>query len=349
MNEILTDNLPHLNGRRRNEHKPFSITDHSGFLELALGGHWEQLHDRFFDFGKESASTGDGLSLQAHLWGFHFPIARHGSPSQKSKFSFREILGAHAVTEPEGGGNLGEIQTRAKANEKGFSLSGEKCFVTNGTHANHALVYALLEEKLTVFIVALDSKGVSRVPLTDGLGMKEADLCDLVFDNVQIPDESVLGSVGSGPLLFQQGIALERAFVASMLSGRISRIRETLSLQLRQKKINGAPALKNGMVQRRYTEVISHEHCSKLLARETARNISASATWYSNAALAKLNASESLVKTAQIALELFGAREYFSKDGIQKELRDAEASLFYSGTSDLLREFVARTNPLANL
>ncbi|HEX7383189.1 MAG TPA: acyl-CoA dehydrogenase family protein, partial [Burkholderiaceae bacterium] len=170
------------------------------------------------------ASASVGLSYGAHSNLCVNQIKRNGSEAQKAKYLPRLISGEHvgalAMSEPGAGSDV--ISMKLKAEDKGgfFLLNGTKMWITNGPDADTMVVYAKSDPQMgargvTAFLVEKGMKGFSTAQKLDKLGMRGSHTGEMVFDNVEVPHENVLGNVGGGARVLMSGLDYERAVLAA--------------------------------------------------------------------------------------------------------------------------------------
>jgi alkylation response protein AidB-like acyl-CoA dehydrogenase len=290
------------------------------------------------------------LALGAHLWGCVHPIASVGTEAQKQTYLPRLCggdMGALAITEPSAGSDLAQIETTARREGNGYILNGRKILVTNAPLADVLLVVASLDRArgglgLACFLVERGNPGLTLTSNTSKMGLRTATLGDVVLRDCVVPVDNLLGVEGAGFAIFQSAMDWERGFILAPAVGTMQRIFEQCCRRAANRQQFG----------RRIAEF---QHISGKLVRmhsalESSRALLYKAAWLKSlgrpssrdSALAKLFVSESWVSCCQDALQIHGGEGYLVNDEVERELRDALGSTIYSGTSELLRVFIAR-------
>src|SRR5690606_34084016 len=173
------------------------------------------------EISRSSASI--GLSYGAHSNLCVNQIYRNGSAAQKSRYLPRLVSGEHigalAMSEANAGSDVVSMKLRAELRDGRYVLNGTKMWITNGPDAHVYVIYAKTEPQLaargmTAFIVERDSTGFSRSPKLDKLGMRGSNTCELVFDNVEVPLENVLGEENKGAKVLMSGLDYERVVLS---------------------------------------------------------------------------------------------------------------------------------------
>src|SRR5579872_5631175 len=170
------------------------------------------------------ASAAVGLSYGAHSNLCVNQLRRNGTDAQKKKYLPKLISGEHvgalAMSEPGAGSDVVSMTTRAEKKGDRYVLNGSKMWITNGPLAETLVVYAKTDPAagprgITAFIIEKGMKGFSTAQKLDKLGMRGSDTGELVFDNCEVPEESVLGQVGRGANVLMSGLDYERAVLAA--------------------------------------------------------------------------------------------------------------------------------------
>jgi isovaleryl-CoA dehydrogenase len=170
------------------------------------------------------ASASVGLSYGAHSNLCVNQLRRNGSEAQKRKYLPKLISGEHvgslAMSEPGSGSDVVSMKTRAEKKGDRYVLNGNKMWITNGPVAETLVVYARTDPDagprgITAFIIEKGMKGFSTAQKLDKLGMRGSDTCELVFEDCEVPEENVLGEVGSGVNVLMSGLDYERAVLAA--------------------------------------------------------------------------------------------------------------------------------------
>ena len=267
--------------------------------------------------GRGCRDNGLTFALNAQMWTVQLPIVHFGTTAQKSKYLPRmcsgELIGAHAITEPETGSDVFSMTTRAEPTAGGYVLNGTKHFITLGTVADLALVFATLDPELgkwgvTAFLVECASPGFSASPAREKMGLRTVPLCELNLENCFVPSEHRLGPEGAGISLSTNSLEWERCCILASQLGAMERQLEACIDYARERRQFGQPIGK--------FQAVSHRIVDMKLRFETSRLLLYKAAWLkqqrrsamTEAALLKLHLSECFVVRASTRSACMAAR-----------------------------------------
>jgi alkylation response protein AidB-like acyl-CoA dehydrogenase len=299
--------------------------------------------------GRGGLDNGTVFTVAAHAASCAGPILDYGTADQKDTWLPRlaegSTIGAAAITEPGSGSNALGLSTSAEAVEDGWVLNGAKTFVSNAPMADLFLVYARTAPGglagLTAFLVPAGNPGLSVGKPIEKMGLRTAPMAEVFFDDCRVPASAVLGSVGSGAMIFNQTMDVERLLVMAPAIGVMERLLERCVAHARERDTGNGPIGKN--------QAVSHPIADMELDLEQARWLLYRAAWHAQnhgtatreSALAKLAVSEAYIRCCRTALQVFGGYGYTVEYGIERELRDALATTVYVGTSEIQRNLIA--------
>jgi acyl-CoA dehydrogenase len=280
------------------------------------------------------------------------PIYIDCTPAQREKYldplMRGETVTCFALTEPEAGSDATRIRTRAERAEGGWILNGRKHFITGGEHADFALVFAVTEPEkrahggITAFFVdrGVDGFTVSRMQTTMSPFQHPAEL---TFENASVPDDQVLGQVGFGFYSALRGINGARLQIAASALGiadnLLNRSLEYAKARVAFERPIGSNQHVQGMLVDSYAELEQ----ARLLVYRCADDIDRGSDGRREAALAKLVATEMVGRVADRCIQVHGGTGYMSEMGLEQWYRDVRAMRLYEGTSEILRNNVAKT------
>lgn len=290
------------------------------------------------------------FAMSAQVLSVQYPVLMFGTQEQKRAFLPRmmrgELCAAHAVTEPEAGSDIFALQMKARPCRGGYRLTGAKRYITNAPVADIALVLASTapERKtwgLSAFLVELDADGVTRSGNVRKMGLESAQFGDIRFEDCFVPAERRLGAEGAGAPIFSASLDLERAFIMAPAVGLMRRELELSVAHVNGRKQRGRAVGSFQSVSNRVADMALRFELSRLLIYYAAalRDSGRSTKYYSP--LVKLALSEFYVASSLDAVRNKGAAGYLQSDPSGVNVRDAIGSLFYSGTSDVLRNLIA--------
>ena len=303
-------------------------------------------------FGYGCKDGGLTFSLSAHLLACVMPVWIHGTVQQKEKYlkglCDGTLVGAHAITEPGSGSDTFSMRTKAERVAEGWKINGTKTFISNGPCADVSVIFAVTDADkgfhggVTSFLVENTTPGYHAGKKFEKLGLRTSPVGELVFQDMVVSDENVLGTVGGGSAAFATAMDWERVLLVAGHIGIMERLLETSIAHVRT-RIQFNQAI--GKFQ-----AISHKIADMKVMLEAARLLAYHAAWKLNharsvsldAAITKLFVSESLVKSAMDAVQIHGGYGFMVEYEIERALRDAIGSTIYSGTSEMQRNIIAR-------
>jgi len=276
-------------------------------------------------------------------------IVNFGTDAQKRQWLPRLVSGdaiaGIAMTEPSAGSDLHAVRCCARPEDDGWRLSGQKVFISNGQLADLFIVAAKIagSEKLSVFIVDAASPGVARGRNLEKLGNHAQDTSELFFSEVRLPAESLLGEAGQGFEFLMHGLARERLTICVNCQARAEAVLRDTVAYVGDRQVFGAPL--SQMQNTRFVlgtikaDLIAGRALVDRLLLDHVNSCLDSAT----AAAAKLWVTEVLGRTVDACLQLHGGWGYMREYAISRAYADARAERIAGGSSEVMKEIVART------
>jgi alkylation response protein AidB-like acyl-CoA dehydrogenase len=278
-------------------------------------------------------------------------ILRHGDEVQREQWLPRlcsgESVGCFGLTEPESGSDPASLRTRAVRDGDDWLLDGHKVFITNGTWADLAIVFARTGEPgtrgITAFLVPTASPGFRAVAVVGKLGLRSQSTGNLTLDQVRVPDAARLGGLGEGFKVAMKALDAGRLSVAAGSVGLARGCLESAVAYAGQREQFGRTLASFQLVQALLADIVVETDAARLLVRHAAELLDAVSPEAGLAASkAKLFASEVAVRASNNALQVFGGTGYVDDHPIGKYLRDARAMTLYEGTSQIQRLIIGR-------
>ncbi|HEY0578415.1 MAG TPA: acyl-CoA dehydrogenase family protein [Pseudonocardia sp.] len=256
---------------------------------------------------------------------------------------------AYALTEAGAGSDLGSITTRAVRDRDGWVLTGEKIYIHNAPVADFAAVLAVTDPVkgkrggISVFLVDLDLPGVSRAYQEHKMGQRASQVGGLVFDEVRLPADALLGEEGHAFGYMMEVLAKGRLGIAGLALG-ISRAALAAAVtQAGDRSQFGVPIGANQAIAFPLADAATELRAGVALAAEAARALgSASEDAATLCSMAKLLASEGAVRHADVAVQVFGGSGYIRGYEVERLYRDARITRIYEGTSEMQRLIISR-------
>jgi alkylation response protein AidB-like acyl-CoA dehydrogenase len=329
----------------------------SGVLGMTMpacfGGRGEDLSSLVALF--EGLGYGDGdagilFALAAQLFSVQYPILKFGSEEQKHSFLPRLISGelraAHAATEANSGSDIFSIQTSAVPRSGGYRLNGSKAYITSAPAADMSLVLASTQPLrkgwgLSAFLVDLNSDGIWRSENIEKMGLKAAEFGEIRFHDCFVPAGRRLGSEGSGMAIFNYALGLERGFILAPVLGLMRRQLERAVTEANHRRRQGRTIGHFQSISNRIADMNVRLELSRSAVYQAAALKEAGHSIKVLSAVIKLAVSEFFLASSLDEVRIAGASGYLSNNPAEMTLRDAVGGLFYSGTSDVLRNIIA--------
>jgi isovaleryl-CoA dehydrogenase len=276
---------------------------------------------------------------------------RFGTEKQKS-----EILGgicngrveAIAMSEPEAGSDVGNLQCRAERQNGGFVLNGQKTWISAAHLADHILVVARTgrggskHEGLSMFSVPTDAEGL-EVSGIETMGGKEVN--DVYLTDCHVPEERVLGQVDGGWMQLMAGLNVERLITAATILGLGQRAFDDVLAYVKERKQFDRPIGSFQTIRHRLADLATELECTRLLVYDVARKTEAAPDQMlpREASMVKLKATEVAKRTALEGIQMMGGYGYSTEYDMERLVRMTLVSTIYAGTSEIQREIISKT------
>ena len=297
------------------------------------------------------ASASVGLSYGAHSNLCVNQIARNGNDAQKKKYLPKLISGEHvgalAMSEPGSGSDVVSMKTRAVRKGDRYVLTGNKMWITNGPIAETLVVYAKTDPEagpkgITAFLIEKGMKGFSTHQKLDKLGMRGSDTCELVFEECEVPEENVLGSVGRGVNVLMSGLDYERVVLSAGPLGIMQAAMDIVLPYIHERKQFGQSIGEFQLVQGKVADMYVAMNSCKAYVYAVAKACDRAETTREDAAGAILIAAEKATQLALDAIQLLGGNGYINDYPTGRLLRDAKLYEIGAGTSEIRRMLIGR-------
>src|SRR5690242_18968511 len=301
------------------------------------------------EISRGSASV--GLSYGAHSNLCVNQIRRNGSDAQRQKYLPKLISGEHvgalAMSEPCSGSDVVSMKTRAEKKGDRYVLNGSKFWITNGPEAETLVVYAKTDANagprgITAFLIEKGMRGFSTAPKLDKLGMRGSDTAELVFEDCEVPEENVLGSVGGGVNVLMSGLDYERVVLAAGPLGIMRAALDVVIPYVHERKQFGQPIGSFQIIQGKLACMYLTMNAAKAYVYSVARACDAGKTTREDAAGAILYAAERATAVALDAIQCLGGNGYINDYPTGRLLRDAKLYEIGAGTSEIRRMLIGR-------
>jgi alkylation response protein AidB-like acyl-CoA dehydrogenase len=255
-------------------------------------------------------------------------------------------LSCFGLTEPDTGSDAGNLSTKAVRDGSDWVLSGSKMFITNGTWADVALVFARTggpgPRGVTAFLVPTGTDGFEHREIKGKLGLRGQSTGELILDGVRVPDTARLGDEGQGFKIAMAALDKGRMSVAAGCVGLARCALEAATKYAGERQQFGKPIAGFQLVQQMLADMAVGTDAARLLVWRVADLIDRGQPFRTEASMAKLHASENAVSAANLAIQVYGGYGYLDEYPVAKILRDARVMTLYEGTSQVQKLLIGR-------
>jgi butyryl-CoA dehydrogenase len=274
------------------------------------------------------------------------PVLKYGTDEQKREFltpfARGERLGCFALTEPMSGSDAAEMRTLAVARGDEYVLSGTKNFITNGPQADVALVFAMTDRPkghkgITAFLVPTEGKGFSRGKPDDKVGIRASGSCSVFFEDCAIPKRCRLGQEGEGFKIAMSTLDGGRIGIAAQALGIARAAYEEAVAYAKERKAFGKPIATFQAIQFMLADMATEIDAARLLTWRAATLKDRGVRFTSEAAMAKLYASEMAERVTSKGIQIHGGYGYVKEYDAERHWRDSRITEIYEGTSEIQR------------
>ncbi|MEJ8317996.1 isovaleryl-CoA dehydrogenase [Pseudomonas oryzihabitans] len=301
------------------------------------------------EISRGSASV--ALSYGAHSNLCVNQIHRNGSAAQKARYLPSLVSGEHvgalAMSEPNAGSDVVSMKLRAERRGDRYVLNGSKTWITNGPDAHTYVIYAKTEPEkaahgITAFIVERDWTGFSRGSKFDKLGMRGSNTCELFFDDVEVPEDNVLGQVNGGVKVLMSGLDYERVVLAGGPVGIMQACLDVVLPYVHDRKQFGQSIGEFQLIQGKVADLYTGLNASRAYLYAVAQACDRGETTRKDAAGVILYTAEKATQMALEAIQILGGNGYINEYPTGRLLRDAKLYEIGAGTSEIRRMLIGR-------
>ena len=279
------------------------------------------------------------------------PLLKFGSAEQKERFlkpmARGDVIAAFCLTEPEAGSDAAAITTRARRRGNKYVLTGTKQFITSGAHAKVALVFAVTDPEagkkgISAFIVPTDLPGWRVARLEKKLGQRASDTAQIVFEEIELTPDLLLGREGEGYRIALSNLEGGRIGVAAQSIGMARTALEAAVAYAKERKSFGTAIANHQAVAFRLADMATRIEAARQLTLHAAALRDAGLPCIKEASMAKLFASEMAERVCSDAIQIHGGYGYLEDFPVERLWRDVRVCQIYEGTSDIQRLVISR-------
>jgi acyl-CoA dehydrogenase len=296
---------------------------------------------------RSAIGTNNGIGSQG--------LVMDGTEAQKQHWLPRmasgEAIASFALTEPEAGSDAGGVRTRADADDDGFVINGTKRYITNAPRANVFTVFARTDQDragargVSAFLVPADTPGISLGSPDKKMGQQGAHVCDVIFENVRVGPEALLG----GPENLNRGFGTAmktldrgRLHISALACGTAERLLDEAVRYAAERRQFGQAIGEFQLVQGMLADSRTEAYAGRCMVLDAARRRDAGEDAQTVASASKYFCTEMVGRVADRAVQVFGGAGYMEEYGIERFYRDVRLFRLYEGTSQIQQMIIAR-------
>ena len=293
---------------------------------------------------------GSGVILSAHVSLGSYPIMAYGTEEQKKKYlvplAKGEKIGAFGLTEPNAGSDAGGTETTAVLHGDHYILNGEKIFITNAPKADTYVIFAVTTpgigtKGISAFIVEKGWEGFTFGDHYDKLGIRSSSTAQLLFNDVKVPKENLLGKEGEGFKIAMSTLDGGRIGIASQALGIAQGAYEHALEYAKEREQFGKPIAHQQVISFKLADMATKLRAARLLVYTAAELKEAHIPYGMESAMAKQYASDICLEVVNDALQIFGGTGYLKGMEVERAYRDAKICTIYEGTNEIQRLVIA--------
>ena len=293
---------------------------------------------------------GAGVILSAHVSLGSWPIFAYGTEEQKRKYlvplAKGEKIGAFGLTEPNAGSDAGGTETTAVLKGDHYVLNGGKIFITNAPKADTYVVFAVTTPDIgtrgiSAFIVEKGWKGFYFGDHYDKMGIRSSSTAELIFDNVEVPRENLLGKEGDGFKIAMSTLDGGRIGIAAQALGIAQGAYDAAVAYAKERVQFGKPIGFQQAISFKIADMATKLRCARFLVYSAAELKEAHAPYGMESAMAKMYASDIALEVTNDALQIHGGAGFMKGMEVERAYRDAKITTIYEGTNEIQRVVIA--------
>ncbi|MEP7041079.1 MAG: acyl-CoA dehydrogenase family protein [Chloroflexota bacterium] len=296
------------------------------------------------------ADMGMAVSLSVHVLS-QLCIYAYGTDEQRQRLlpamTAGTHLGAFALTEPGAGSDAAALSLAARRTDDGYALTGTKVWITNGGEADVYVVFGTVDRSrgrdgVTAFVVERDTPGFRIGSHERKMGIRDSPAAELIFDEALVPDVNRLGAEGEGLKVALGSLASGRISIAAACTGLARAALEHAAGYAAQRTQFGRPIAEQEMIQAMLADAAVAVEASRLLTWRAARLRDAGGSINAASSMAKMFASDTAMRVATDAVQVYGGAGYSRDNPVERFMRDAKGAQIYEGSNQIQRLIIAQ-------
>jgi len=302
------------------------------------------------ELARISPSVSVAMDVQNGL--VEYPIFTWGSEELKKKYLPKlctgEYIGGYALTEPQAGSDAANVHLKAEKYGDEYILNGSKFFITNANHASVFVVFARTSvekkrhEGITAFVVERNIDGFKIGEDYKKLGVRGSSTAELVFENVRVPESSMLGEMGKGFYIAMNTLNMGRIGIGAQALGIAQASVEKSIEYMKQREAFGKKIAEFQGLQFSIAEIVTQLEAARLLVYDAAMRADNHLPLIKEASMAKYYSSKVAMDASRFAVQVYGGYGFIEDFDIERYYRDAKITEIYEGTSEIQKLVIAR-------
>lgn len=290
-------------------------------------------------------TLGFGTTVSVHAYLAMNYLAHGGSDFLKKKYlvpsASGDIVGSLGMTEPFAGSDLRAIRTNAVLEGEEYVINGSKTFISNAYYGDYCVVAAKTESGISMIVVDLDAEGVTKNKLNK-VGLRSSDTAELGFNNVRVPKENLVGEEGKGFYYMMESLQVERLTLAQANIGLMQYVLDITLQYISERKAFGQSINNFQVLRHTIAEIASEVEAWKLFTEHTSYRLSKGEQVVKECSMLKLKTSDLINEMVYKCLQMFGGYGFIEDYPIARIHRDVRVQPIYGGTSEIMKEIIAK-------
>lgn len=328
-----------------------------GFLGMVVPQQWDGAGTDYVSYLAAIIEIAAGDGTVSTIMGEHtsvccLPVLKYGTDEQKEQFlrpmARGEAIGCFCLTEPEAGSDVASIRTRArKDGSSGYIISGTKQFITSGHNANVGIVFAVTDpdagkKGISAFVVPTRTPGWVVTRIEEKMGQRSSDTCTIVFEDMRVPADALLGIEGSGMKIALSNLDGGRLGIAAQSVGMSRAAFQCALNYAKERRQFGKPIIEHQAVAFRLADMATRLEAAEQFVLHVGAMRDAGLPCLKEASMAKVLATEMAEKVCSDAMQTMGGYGYLADFPVERICRDVRVCQIYEGTGDIQRLLIAR-------
>ena len=252
-----------------------------------------------------------------------------------------ELIGSLSMSEPNAGSDLRSIKTTALSSDDHYIVNGSKTFISNGYYGDYTVAAVKIKDEISLLVIDLDAQGVTKTKLNK-LGIKSSDTAEISFDNVKVPKENLLGEEGKGFYYMMESLQVERMSGVLFTVGLMDHVLDMTLQYMREREAFGKHLEKFQALRHKIAEITSEIESLRSFTHLTTYRLTKGVNVVKECSMLKLKTADFMNEMVYDCLQIFGGYGYMEDYPIARLFRDARVLSIYAGTSEIMKEIIAK-------